>query len=225
MDAAHQTDDEQTKLWNGLAGRAWVEAQDVLDQMFKPLEELLAAAVSAESGGRVLDVGCGTGSTTLAIARLLGVNGHRVGIDISEPMIAAARIRAEREGTPARFICGDAQIHAFEPASFDTIIVALRRDVLRRLRPRLREPAARRHGRRRPSVRRMAECFGEPVHDDGRARGSIGPAGHPRPPAGRAGAIRLRGSEPCLPHPGGERLDRDRHPAARCTLHAAGERS
>jgi SAM-dependent methyltransferase len=36
-------------------------------------------------------------------------------------MIAFARARAEREGTPASFIRADAQTHAFEPASFDMI--------------------------------------------------------------------------------------------------------
>ena len=118
----HQTDNEQTALWNGGAGRAWVDAQQVLDQMFKPFEDRLAEAVRAGSAHRVLDVGCGTGSTTLAVARQLGAKGHCNGIDISEPMIAAARTRAEREGTPASFIRANAQTHAFEPASFDMII-------------------------------------------------------------------------------------------------------
>jgi ubiquinone/menaquinone biosynthesis C-methylase UbiE len=122
MDVTHQTDDEQTRLWNGLAGRAWVEAQELLHQMFKPFEDLLVEAVSAGSGGRVLDVGCGTGSTTLAVGRLLGAKGRCIGIDISDPMIAAARARAERESTPASFIRANAQTHAFAPASFDVII-------------------------------------------------------------------------------------------------------
>ncbi|HEX5748789.1 MAG TPA: methyltransferase domain-containing protein [Archangium sp.] len=122
MNDTRQPDDEQTKLWNGLAGRAWVEQQEVLDPMFKPLEELLVEAVSAGSGSRVLDVGCGTGSTTLAVARRLGAKGHCTGIDISEPMITAARARAEREGTPASFLRANAQDHSFEPASFDTLI-------------------------------------------------------------------------------------------------------
>src|SRR5437868_4467166 len=119
----HQTDNAQTALWNGRAGRAWVDAQQVLDQMFKPLEDRLVEAVRAGSGQRVLDVGCGTGSTTLAVARQLGAEGHCIGIDISEPMIAAARARAEREiDTRASFIRADAQTQAFEPASFDMII-------------------------------------------------------------------------------------------------------
>ena len=54
--------------------------------------------------GSVLDVGCGTGSTTLAVARRLGADGAAVGVDISEPMIAAAQARADAESAPPRFI-------------------------------------------------------------------------------------------------------------------------
>jgi SAM-dependent methyltransferase len=122
MNVTRQTAEEQTKLWNGPAGHAWVEAQELLDPMFKPLEDLLVEAVSARAGRRVLDIGCGTGSTTLAVARLVGARGRCTGVDISEPMITAARARAEREGTLADFIRADAQTHAFEPASFDMII-------------------------------------------------------------------------------------------------------
>jgi SAM-dependent methyltransferase len=68
MDVTHQTNDEQATLWNGLGGRAWVETQDLLDQVLKPLEDLLVEAVFAGSGSRVLDVGCGTGCTTIAVA-------------------------------------------------------------------------------------------------------------------------------------------------------------
>jgi SAM-dependent methyltransferase len=117
-----KTDDEQAALWNGVAGRAWVEAQDLLDQMFKPFEELLVESVIAQSAARVLDVGCGTGSTTLAVARSLGAKSRCTGIDISQPMIVAAQARADRECAQATFIHDDAQIHAFEPASFDAII-------------------------------------------------------------------------------------------------------
>lgn len=117
--------DEQAALWNGLAGRAWVDAQELLDRMFEPLEELLAQAVPAGSGQRVLDVGCGTGATTLAIARRLGTQGRCTGIDISAPMLATARARAERDGSPAVFVRADAQAHAFEPEGFDMVVSRL----------------------------------------------------------------------------------------------------
>ena len=122
MNVTHQSDPEQRTLWNGGAGSAWVEAQDLLDQIFKPFEDLLVQAISPGCEDQVLDVGCGTGATTLAVAQFLGANGCCTGIDISDPMISAARSRAEREGVPASFICEDAQTHAFEPESFDTII-------------------------------------------------------------------------------------------------------
>ncbi len=122
MDAASQTDNEQSKLWNSVAGCAWVETQDLLDRMFKPFEDLLVRTVAAEPGHRVLDVGCGTGSTTLAVAGLLGASGHCLGVDISAPMIAAAQARAARHGLPARFMRADAQTRIFEAASFDAII-------------------------------------------------------------------------------------------------------
>lgn len=122
MATTPETDNEQLALWNGLAGRAWVESQDLLDRMLKPFEDLLVQAVLARPVSRVLDVGCGTGGTTLAAARAIGTPGHCTGIDISAPMLAAAQARARREGTPASFIRADAQTFAFEPASFDLIM-------------------------------------------------------------------------------------------------------
>jgi len=122
MDVTDETKEEQRTLWNNLAGCAWVEAQEALDRLLRPFEDLLVESVAAQSRRQILDVGCGTGSTTLAVARLLGANGRCTGIDLSEPMIAAAQARAERERNPARFICADAQTYAFEPAGIDMIM-------------------------------------------------------------------------------------------------------
>jgi SAM-dependent methyltransferase len=122
MNVSRQINEEQVTVWNGIAGRAWIELQPLLDEVFKPFETLLARTVAAKSARRVLDVGCGTGGTTLAAARLLGVNGHCTGVDISKPMIAVARDRAAREGSTTSFIDADAQTCSFEPASFDMII-------------------------------------------------------------------------------------------------------
>jgi SAM-dependent methyltransferase len=113
---------EQIALWNDTAGRAWVETQETLDRVLQPFERLLVDAVTARKAQRVLDVGCGTGSVALAVARQVGPKGRAVGVDISAPMIALAKHRAERESTPPLFICADAQTYAFDANSFDLII-------------------------------------------------------------------------------------------------------
>lgn len=122
MNATQPTPTAQAVLWNGRAGRAWIDAQATLDRMFAPFEDLLADTVRATSARRVLDVGCGTGGTTLAAARVAGAQGDCLGVDISAPMVAVARKRAAGEGSTARFIAADVQAHAFEPASFDLVI-------------------------------------------------------------------------------------------------------
>ncbi|MEO7271571.1 MAG: class I SAM-dependent methyltransferase [Vicinamibacterales bacterium] len=118
MDSA----EEQRQRWNGAAGHAWVESQAVLDQLFEPLADRLADLAAARRPDRLLDVGCGTGSTTVAIARRLGTAAACVGVDISEPMLAAARARAAAAGVAATFICADAQTYPFEPGRVDLIV-------------------------------------------------------------------------------------------------------
>jgi ubiquinone/menaquinone biosynthesis C-methylase UbiE len=113
---------EQARLWNGPSGLAWADQQALLDRLFRPFESLLAEAVAASGATRVLDVGCGTGATTLAIARRIGADADCAGIDISEPMLAVARARAERQAVPAHFICADAQHHVFDPEGFDALV-------------------------------------------------------------------------------------------------------
>jgi SAM-dependent methyltransferase len=120
--SAVKSEADKTMRWNGARGNAWVEAQELLDRLFQPFEAMLVDAVAATGGRRVLDVGCGTGAVTLAVAKQLRGHGTSVGIDISEPMIAAARARAERGGLPATFVRADAQTHSFEAAGYDTIV-------------------------------------------------------------------------------------------------------
>ncbi len=101
----------QKERWNGVAGNAWVQLQAMTDRVLEPFVAPLVDGV----GGAVLDVGCGTGATTVAAAQRAD---RCVGVDISEPMIEAARKR----DPGIDFLCADAQRHAFEPASFDWVI-------------------------------------------------------------------------------------------------------
>lgn len=122
MDTFGNRSTDQNEIWNGTGGEGWVMAQALLDQIFRPLENLLTDAAWQASARHVLDVGCGTGATTVAVALRLGSDSNCIGTDLSEEMIKAARARAERDGASANFICADAQTYAFDPATVDLII-------------------------------------------------------------------------------------------------------
>jgi SAM-dependent methyltransferase len=78
-----------------------------------------------DAGDSVLDVGCGRGATTLAVARRPTV-GEALGIDLSVPMLNQAQSDARAAGIAnASFFEGDAQVYPFEPDRFDAVISRL----------------------------------------------------------------------------------------------------
>jgi SAM-dependent methyltransferase len=96
----------------------WVRMQATLDATYAELERFLVERVAAEDPATVVDVGCGTGATTLAIARRVG---RCTGVDVSEPMIELARSRAASAGVAAEFVVADAGSHPFAPGAADVI--------------------------------------------------------------------------------------------------------
>ena len=95
-----------TTYWNGEAGRAWAEGAPTMDRILLPFAEALLDAASIPEGGRIVDVGCGCGATTLMIAERFPT-ATAVGLDVSRPMLEVARTRAAgRERV--RFVEGDA---------------------------------------------------------------------------------------------------------------------
>lgn len=116
----------QTETWNGVGGRTWADLHAPLDQLFQPFETLLVDIAVAADGKHALDVGCGAGSTTLALARALGPSSRCMGLDISEPLVATAAARAAAEqANNVTFIKADAQTYLFTPNSFDTVMSRL----------------------------------------------------------------------------------------------------
>jgi SAM-dependent methyltransferase len=123
MPQSVQPNEQQAALWNDGSGKAWVDLQPILDEALAPFERLLVDAGYPGEGGSVLDVGCGAGATTLAMARRVGDLGRCVGLDISEPLVALATSRAQAERMAnAEFIAADAQTYAFEPRRFDAVV-------------------------------------------------------------------------------------------------------
>jgi len=111
---------DQIEFWNSDESRHWVEHQWRYDSMLEPYVRRLLSAAQIGPAERVLDIGCGTGTTTLAAA--VGAR-DVLGVDIAEPMIARARDRAREQGLQnARFEVADAQTAPFEAESHDVVI-------------------------------------------------------------------------------------------------------
>lgn len=90
----------------------WVRNEPIIDAAFAPFTNALLAAADIGSARKVLDVGCGTGSI------LQAVDAHgaiAVGVDVSEPMVEAARSRVPN----ATIVCADAQSADLTPVAGD----------------------------------------------------------------------------------------------------------
>ncbi len=93
-----QVNADQLAFWNGAGGATWVARQAHTDITLAPVSDALVALAAARPGERILDVGCGCGATTLEFARIVGRTGRVAGLDISGPMLAEGRARAETTG-------------------------------------------------------------------------------------------------------------------------------
>ena len=112
----------QRTYWNEQAGPMWVALQEQMDAQLRAHGARALAVLNAEPGDAVLDVGCGCGDTSLALARAVGASGRVLGVDISGPMLARARERAAAGGlAQVTFELADAQAHAFAPGTFDAL--------------------------------------------------------------------------------------------------------
>jgi len=103
--APNASNTEQIDFWNGDAGVMWARRQDRMDALLAPITRGVLQACDVKAGERALDVGCGCGDTTIALAQ----RGARLtGVDVSRPMLARARERAQSAGLDIDFVLGDA---------------------------------------------------------------------------------------------------------------------
>jgi SAM-dependent methyltransferase len=123
MDApiGHDQNADQIAYWNGPGGQRWADRQRSQDVLLAPIADLLIDRARPAAGERIVDVGCGSGAISVALAQEVGSGGRVMGIDISGPMLARARQTAPA-GLPVDFVLADATVYPFDPASFDLLV-------------------------------------------------------------------------------------------------------
>jgi SAM-dependent methyltransferase len=112
---------DQIAYWNGANGQRWTDRQAEQDVLLAPVSRTLIDRAAAKAGDRVIDVGCGCGSTSIAFAEKVAPEGFVLGVDISGPMLSRARQLAPK-GLPVDFVQADATVYPFDPQSFDLVV-------------------------------------------------------------------------------------------------------
>src|SRR5215469_1428938 len=92
--AADERNADQIAYWNGPSGERWRARQQDQDTLLAPVTDVLLQRAAPAAGEKVLDIGCGCGTTTIELARRVLPGGRVAGVDISAPMLQWARERA-----------------------------------------------------------------------------------------------------------------------------------
>ena len=113
----------QADYWSSESGYKWIAQETFLDGAFAAILGRLLERTGIRVGESLLDIGCGTGASTLAAAIKTGPRGHVTGLDIAAQLLDRARARSDDAGLRnTSFILADAQTHPFVAKSFDAII-------------------------------------------------------------------------------------------------------
>ncbi|MGO1120967.1 class I SAM-dependent methyltransferase [Rhodovibrionaceae bacterium A322] len=96
----------QRAFWNSASGDKWVKNQLKIDYQMEALTDLLFDDAAVQPGEKVIDIGCGAGTTTRRLGEATGAEGQVLGLDISQPLLAAAR--AQTQAPQVSYLEGDA---------------------------------------------------------------------------------------------------------------------
>jgi len=115
-----RANERQAEAWNGPESVHFVDHAYRYDRQLQPFTRALFERAVPHVGQVVLDVGCGSGATTIVAA----ASAERVvGIDLSRPLVELARRRAQAATIAnAEFVIADAQTHDFAAGAFDLVI-------------------------------------------------------------------------------------------------------
>jgi SAM-dependent methyltransferase len=110
----------EAQYWNSDATRPWTEQHELIDRLFAGLTQAALDLAGPQPGERVIDIGCGSGTTVLELAARVGPSGYVLGADVSKRSVEKARERIAAIGfRQAEVALCDVSDHAFAPDSFD----------------------------------------------------------------------------------------------------------
>jgi ubiquinone/menaquinone biosynthesis C-methylase UbiE len=112
---------DQIAYWNGPGGERWANRQQTQDVLLQPVADILIDRAQPKVGERIIDVGCGSGAVSIAMAEKVRPTGRVLGVDVSGPMLARARQTAPA-ALPVDFVLADATVYPFDPAGFDLLV-------------------------------------------------------------------------------------------------------
>jgi SAM-dependent methyltransferase len=94
----------------------------LVPSIFGPWARDLVEMAALGPGERVLDIACGTGIVARTAARRVGSGGRVVGLDVSAPMLDAARSAAAAEGVSIEWREGSAVKLPLPDTAFDLVL-------------------------------------------------------------------------------------------------------
>jgi len=103
----------------------WVVDPVLFRGQLRALRRRSVELARLQPGEQALDVGCGTGTLALAVARHVGSSGRVVGIDPSAQQIARARAKAARVHAPLDFQIAVIEQLPFPDQTFDVVFSTL----------------------------------------------------------------------------------------------------
>jgi len=111
METIAAANEEAVEAWSGVLFDRWARYRDVLAVSIREFSDVAFDLCRPQPGERVLDVGCGLGETTRAVAELVGPTGEVVGIDAGERFVETATAEAAEAGAGnVSYLTGDAQV-------------------------------------------------------------------------------------------------------------------
>jgi SAM-dependent methyltransferase len=112
----------QAEAWEGEMGDKWLAHLDRFEGMIAPVGEALVARAAIRPGDQVIDIGCGGGASSLALAGRVAPGGMVTGLDISPSLIAEVQRRAQARGIKTtQFVVGDASRVHIPGDGFDVL--------------------------------------------------------------------------------------------------------